>query len=83
VTLRHERHEQGIQLVVTHLAQLHVIKVMGICRLSVEVPLVLGDTGVVEHLAMVRLRPLRLAHLDDGDGRAILLQSGQGPARFK
>jgi len=27
--------------------------------------------------------PLRLAHLDYGDQRAILLQSGEGPARVK
>src|SRR5215469_7187696 len=30
-----------------------------------------------------RYEPLRLAHLDHGDDRAILLQGGEGPARFK
>src|SRR5215469_8988221 len=30
-----------------------------------------------------RYQPLRLAHLDHGDDRAILLQGGEAPARFK
>ncbi len=29
-----------------------------------------------------RYEPLRLAHLDHGDDRAILFQRGEGPARF-
>jgi hypothetical protein len=30
-----------------------------------------------------RYEPLRLAHLDHGDDRAILLEGGEGPARVK